>query len=307
MESFEERKIKRTCVIAAVVFVTLSLLFSFGRNAIERFNLQCLALTGEVKLRGETELRDERRQQEIRDQKDMFKQAVQIIKQPSKPAAKTTAKAAPKPVVTVRTKPPEDGFYATRSSGESTLPTITVDSKDKVVLNPQNWRGPEDLSFKARLTRLDDGFHVVVLVKDDVRWAKDPKVHHRNDCVEIYFDLRPKNTRGTGEYEAHSVRHALIVPYFGIKGIADTMIFHFKNDEPMPQGCWVKSSPTDTGYRVEAFFPFKMFNARIEDEFNFDIGVIDYDGEGNFSQMVWSGVPDNYKDPRWFGRMKPVK
>ena len=299
MDDNEKKSISVTAFSFVAVFLIIAMIFIFGRQYIAGFNIWCLAMTGEVTIRpAEVSPIPE----SVKIQQQMVKQANTINKTKA-PEAK--AQSSSTSAYASRKRPAENGFYATEDNKEAPEATITVNSKDHVVLGPQNWKGEKDLSYRARLYRQEKGFLVVVVVTDDIRWAKVSSAQHQNDCVEIYFDVRPKDKRGKYPYEP-GVYHALIVPCFGDKKNADTMVFHSDKDEPMPEGCTVKSAVIEGGYRLEAFFPFTMFKYQPEEEFNFDIGVIDYDDESNLSQMVWSGTEDNYKDALWFGRMKPA-
>lgn len=298
MNEKDNKRLSRTCFIALGAFLVLSLIFAFFRDPIGQFNIWCLAMTGEITVSNEPAKALPR---EVVVRQEMVREANKInkVKTPPKPQKNEHQ---------TRKRPPEQGVYLTASTADSTKGTYFVGKKDNVVLNPQNWGGPDDLSYRFRLTRQNNGFHVVVVVKDNKLVATNDRVQYQNDCVEIYFDVRPKDKRGKDDYEA-GVCHALIVPYFGKPKNANTMVFNYKGkDEKMPDGCWVKSNEVKGfGYRVEAFFPFTMFPKPPEEEFNFDIGVIDYNDDSHFCQMVWSGTKENYRGPMWFGRMKKAE
>lgn len=291
-------KLSRTGLIALGAFLALSLIFAFVREPISQFNIWCLAMTGEITI---TKSKEPELPKAVVVRKEMFKEANKInkVKVPPKPQKNEHLS---------RTRPAEKGLYIAADTKEPEKATIFVHEKENISLYPQNWHGSDDLSFRCRVTRQATGFNVVVVVKDDILWAQNEQVQHMNDCVEIYFDVRPSNTRGQDEYEC-GVCHALIVPYFGPPSRANTMTLNFKGkDEKLPAGVWVKSSEIKNfGYRVEAFFPFSMFPNLPEDEFNFDIGVIDYDDKTNYTQMVWSGTKENYRGTMWFGRMKKAQ
>ena len=296
MDEKEKKVISTTAFSFFMLFVVIAMVFILARNYIAGFNVWCLAMTHEITIAPPD---PNQVPEQVKIKQQQFKQANTINK------VKAPAPAAVNQHATRKT-PPEKGTYTTSSSESDDTSTIFVGSKAKIVNNPQNWKDTNDLSYRAKLFRLEKGFLVIVVVKDDVLWAKDESIQHQNDCVEIYFDVRPKDTRGKDKYEP-GVYHALIVPCFGMKKNANTMIFHFDKDDPMPPGCYVKSNVVPEGYRVEAFFPYTMFKYQPEEEFNFDIGVIDYDGNGNFCQMVLSGSAENYKGAMWFGKMKPAK
>ncbi len=296
MDEKEKRIISTTAFSFFIIFVVIAMIFIFGRQYIGAFNYWCLIMTGEVTPRP---VDVNQIPEDVKIQQQQFQKANNMNKVDA-PAQEATNQHVS------RKTPAENGTYSTPETDKTDDSSIiAVGSNDKVVVGSNNWHGKEDLSFKVRLFRQEKGFLVVVMVTDDILWAENENVQHQNDCVEIYFDVRPPKQRGKDKYEP-GVYHALIVPCFGMKKNANTMIFHFENDEPMPEGCRVKTNTTADGYRVEAFFPFTMFKYEPEDEFNFDIGVIDYDYSGNYSQMVWSGSSENYKGAMWFARMKPV-
>jgi|GEM_PF-3358123 len=296
MDQQRRQKISRTCFLALVIFLGMAFVFAMGRNVISQINIWLLTLTGEVTIIPSSE--------KPIDPELVFQQ--QKLQEANK-LNKVTAPVKQQSPQANRKRPVEQGYYTTPEDHDpDELSIISVSKKQNLALNPENWRGPDDLSFRCRLIREKAGFRVIVVVKDDILWAKNDKIQHMNDCVEIYFDVRPGKKRGQSAYEK-GVYHALIVPWYGNPANANTMIFHFKNDEKMPDGCWVKSSGIkDFGYRVEVYFPFSMFAYPPDEEFNFDVGVIDFDSSnsGKMKQMVWSGTKDNFGDALWFGHMK---
>jgi len=295
MDQKARQKISRTCFAALLAFLAMSFVFAMERDLISQINLWFLSMTGEVTITPSTEVAPP---PEMTFRQEKLKEANKINK---------VTPPKPKPAQAVaRKRPAEQGYYTVADSIDPDRATIYVHKKDNLVLNANNWKGPDDLSYRCRLSREAKGFLVTVVIKDNTLWAKNGQVQHQNDCVEIYFDVRPEKQRGKPTYE-NGVYHALIVPWYGAKANANTMIFHFGDDKPMPPGCWIKSNELPNfGYRVDAYFPFSMFAYPPGDEFNFDIGVIDYDDATHFKQMVWSGIAENYSNPQFFGKMKKL-
>ncbi len=297
MDEKERRRLSLTSFIALFVFLALAITFSFGRSLIERINLSFLTLTGEVKIVATKP--DSVIKQKVVAKKKIFQTAKKLIKVKSK-------KVSSKKIS--RKRPPEKGFYITSETTDRSSTLIKVGSKDHCVTGAQNWKDTDDLSYKCMLEKKENGFLVMVAVKDNIRWAKDENIQYRNDCIEIYFDVRPLKNRGNIKYEDRAVYQATVVPFYGMPKNSNTMTLRTAGKKiKVPDGCWVKSNAIPGGYKVEAFFPFSIFKYKPDDEFNFDIGIIDYDGNNSLTQMVWSGIKENYNNASYFGRMKPAK
>ncbi len=183
-------------------------------------------------------------------------------------------------------------------------PTLTVSQESQVVDGVDTWYGPVDCSAKAWLSRGADGITVTVEVTDDQLWT-DSDVTYECDSVELYFDVRPANTRGTGYYD-RGVFQLIIVPGCGEQD--DRMAFyHGEGDAAwaVVAGVTTTSRRMDSkGYCVEAFLPFEGFKENHfvpEVQFNFDLGVNDGDAGPRESQIIWHGTGENWSDPSDFG------
>ncbi|MBN2641990.1 MAG: hypothetical protein JXR78_10065 [Victivallales bacterium] len=303
MYEIEKKKLSLTSYIAFLVFLLMAVTFAFGRNIIEKVNLFALTLTGEVKISQAPP--DAKIKKEVIEKRTKFKSAQNLMRASTK---KIKQQKAPAAQAVKRKRPAENGFYVTDATTDHTSAIINVGSKQNITLNSNNWSGEDDLSFRCKLEKKHDGFQVTLAIKDNVLWAKNANVDYRNDCIEIYFDVRPDKDRGKPGYETRAVYQCTAVPFFGTPRRANTLTLRTGGQAvPTPQECVVRSNATPGGYSISVFIPFSVFKYKPGEEFNFDIGVIDYDADNNMTQMVWSGTKENYMNPTYFGRMKPAK
>lgn len=303
MYEIEKKKLSLTSSIAFFVFLLMAVAFAFGRNIIEKVNLFALTLTGEVKI---SEAKpDAEIKKQVVEKRTKFKSAQNLMRVSAQQVKK---QVAPPAQVVKRQRPAENGFYVSTATTDHAPAIISVGSKQNITINPANWSGEDDLSYRCKLEKKDDGFQVTLAVRDNVLWAKNPDVDYKNDCIEIYFDVRPDKDRGKPGYEARAVYQCTAIPFFGTPKRANTLTLRTGGQTvPTPRECVVRSNATPGGYSISVFIPFSIFKYKPGEEFNFDIGIIDYDADNNMTQMVWSGTAENHRDPTYFGRMKPAK
>jgi hypothetical protein len=197
------------------------------------------------------------------------------------------------------------GLYSLGAEGGAPETLLALGSRSQITSGGESWQGPADSSAEARVTRTDAGILVEVAVTDD-RVRADGDRPWQCDSVEMYFDLRPTETRGKGRYEK-GVFQLIAVPDVGREG--RTALHFFPGKDRGVPGRRASSEVTAAGYTVEVFLPAEGIERRHlvpGDEFNFDFGVNDADAEAKReTQLMWSGTGKNHRDPAAFGRLRP--
>jgi hypothetical protein len=170
-----------------------------------------------------------------------------------------------------------------------------------VVLGREQWEGKDDLSADVWLSRTETDLRVQVRVHDDqlVRdFHRDP---FENDCVELYFDLRPEREQGRLFYGART---------FGVFVKPPTPAFPDPETvplSPLPQeakALWCLGQLELDGYSVEVHVPLTAFRANGKQlpRFGFDLAVDDADEPGwRQTELLWAGQPDDAVNPSSFG------
>ncbi|MCS7253326.1 MAG: GDSL-type esterase/lipase family protein [Armatimonadota bacterium] len=180
-------------------------------------------------------------------------------------------------------------------------------SYDHVVLGGQRWRGRDDLSFRMRLRRCDDGklLRMNILVNDDVVIVKpawDFSCLLFGDCVEVFIDHRPPQEQGKPFFD-EDVTMLAMVPGSKVVRIAS---WSFDEAEPTftkPSGKWlnvgVEADFTATGYSIELTIPTVIFKGL--PAISFDVLVDDTDERGGRAkQMAAFGWANNFRNPSPF-------
>jgi lysophospholipase L1-like esterase len=176
-------------------------------------------------------------------------------------------------------------------------------TNEHVVVGGNRWRGPDDLSFRLRLERSEDGeaINLNISVRDDVVVVKptwDFKCLFSGDCVEVFVDHRPIHQQGK-PFFSKDVTMIAIVP--GSKSLR-VASWYFDEVEPTfspPSGRWVeaklKSEFTASGYDVELTIPVSVFNGL--PAVSFDVLVDDTDDRsGRKTQMAAFGWEDDFRN-----------
>ncbi len=222
------------------------------------------------------------------------------------------------------------------STGKGAV-TILIDSAEQVVNGKDAWDGKADCSATVRLSRNDKGITVIVDVVDDTISTK-AEAGHENDSVELYFDVRPDDSRGQGVYEI-GVFQMIVVPGLASEArsvgaspdVSDSA--RVDGSSGRPDGAalrvswhqsgtgaysdWVEvpgakavSRMLQDGYQVEVFLPQEGFAKNHHppgETFNFAVGINDSDGDTRDSQLMSSGTNENWTDPSGFSPVSPKR
>jgi hypothetical protein len=309
----ERKSLSRYAGAALLCFLGLALLFIFFKGPVTAAAKFLLLYSGEIsparpKVSEAPALQADKLL--IEQAKELNKkEKISLSKKKPEPAQKTAAA----PVQTAethkgRTAPALTGYYTLGDKVKDNSGAMAVNTRERVVYKPENWSGPDDCSAMAWLDKSDKGITVFVEVTDD-KLVADSKQPWENDAVELYFDLRPKNSRGEDKYDK-GVFQLIAVPCFS-KTMANRANFYGGGSAPLPvPGVKVQSKVIPKGYIMQIFLPYeglKSVHYAPGDEFNFDFAVDDNDGDqSKRKQIMWSGTSDNCKGAKWFGRMKPV-
>ena len=168
------------------------------------------------------------------------------------------------------------------------------------------WKGPSDCSATAWLCRSParDAFLLAVDVTDDALHTNQELVF-KNDSIEVYFDLRPKRTRGRAKYEK-GVFQMLVQP--NPKGGPAKIVFPNKPDA-VP-GVKAHTTIRKGGYRLVTLIPFKglkKVHGLPGRRFHFDVGINDSDSPtGRDLMLEWAGFHNNHRNAASWGRMEPL-
>ncbi len=170
-----------------------------------------------------------------------------------------------------------------------------------LLLGSHLWRGPDDLSGRFRVVTLADRLCFDVRVTDDditVANLQDPS---QGDSVELYIDLRGPEHQGEPVYSPDVLALQVIPPaqwwertrWRSIDGVAG-----------QPDDLRVSAKLAEHGYRVQVQVPLTEIEARRGEDWGgigFDVGINDADNGGTRkTQMMWSGIADNYLNPAYF-------
>lgn len=156
-----------------------------------------------------------------------------------------------------------------------------------------------DASATAYLAMTPTRLIVRVKVKDDNLQTSN-EVAHQNDSVELYFDFREKAKRGK-DYYNRGVFQIIAVPETNV--VAWNQGPDTELEDVIIRDTKVTSVLTDDGYIVTFDFPLVNFEENHvipSKDFNFVVGLNDYDEGEDAVQIMSSGTEDNWQDPSAF-------
>ena len=297
-----------TSFVLALLFIILGFSFATFRGYVSRVNRALLYSSGEVKAqKPQKNLRASELELIIKQSKDVTKI---ITGKAPLPAKKGSASSTPaKTYHANRKEPPKDAFYIESDDEEdSNIPKDTllyVTEQKQAVYHPESWDGQPDCAAVGWVKKMSDGILVTVEVTDDELKA-DASRPWECDSVELYFDFRPKASRGKNLYEK-GVFQTIALPGFASSN-PNTLSFYAGGGEVRPvPGAKMKSfvRPDGRGYTIKVFLPFsglKTSHYLPSSDFSFDFAINDSDSGGR-SQHMWSGTVDNCRAPQFFGHM----
>jgi arylsulfatase A-like enzyme len=175
-----------------------------------------------------------------------------------------------------------------------------INDTSQVVIGRENWKGPDDCSATAYMSRTETGLLLTIRVKDDsVRTGNE--FSYMNDGVEIYMDLRPPRLRKKNLYEK-GVFQAVIIPLPGKKNVAPIEWYpKYYDSEVTGSSAWTQLF--DSSYVVQVFFPYanlKRNHFWPRTYFSMDIAINDADSVNRETQIMWRGKSDNWLKPANF-------
>jgi hypothetical protein len=164
------------------------------------------------------------------------------------------------------------------------------------------WRGPWDLSpsFGVRW----DGRQLTaeVRVRDDDISPASAASPADGDSVEFYLDLRPEPLQGRPVYDPNVLVLRVLAP----GSHPGPAVWSTLGDPPADiEDLRVLSRREEGGYTVRLSVPDEFIERRAGPAvgaIGFDVGANDADrGGGRRTQMMWSGIGDNWLDASRFG------
>lgn len=174
-----------------------------------------------------------------------------------------------------------------------------------LVLAPQQWRGPDDLSARFRVEMEERQARFVFTVRDSqVRRNRTSPWASESDCVELYLDLRPRDRLGHPFWE-EGVVALLLRP-----GTENDTVASWSTLDGLPNG-WeppaITSWAIPGGYQIELRLPQTRLRERLvpgQESIGLDVAVDDADDRrGRKCQMAWAGGADTFLDPSLFGAL----
>ena len=180
--------------------------------------------------------------------------------------------------------PPTPGGWRTSLSGDS------------LVIGPQAWGGPWDLS--ARFGLFCDGSALIVQadVTDDRVVVDEPTSPTEGDLVEVWIDPRPASTQGRAAHNGG------VFGLFVTPNRFDAPEAQWQTLDPGPPGLAgtrARSSRTRSGYYAIARIPLAALGCTQPEDMElrgFDFALDDCDNRGRDSQAMWAGGKDTYID-----------
>jgi hypothetical protein len=192
---------------------------------------------------------------------------------------------------------------------------VRVKDASHIVLGPDRWDGPEDLSVEMTLAVDAEALYVGVSVRDDTVVTRAPAEEAPmffGDCVQLSLDLRPEVRQGMPFFDG-DVPLFFLVPGHPTPWYADWSFGDRPERTVAPPSTWagikMLSTVEQNGYRVGVVLPLKALRGASggASVIGFDIVVDDTDDGGwRDTQMVWAGTALNYLNPSCYGVVRLV-
>jgi hypothetical protein len=229
----------------------------------------------------------------------------------SKPEAEPDGKPAEEPEAKPGTAPPSE----TEAEPETPPPAKPVPDwaadlprvalgEAHVVDGRARWDGPEDASAAFVIAQDADTFHVQVEVTDDHIVREGSIIPAFNDCVELFFDLRPLAERGKPFYTPQ-VFLVFISPPGRKPG--DLKVIPLDAPAGVTDQWQVQATRSKAGYTIAVAIPRGFLEGVAGGpltSFGFDVAVDDADTAGERqTQLMWVGTEHNFGNPRGFGEI----
>lgn len=181
------------------------------------------------------------------------------------------------------------------------------------------WQSEQDASAVGLLHWDEHGLYLRCEVDDDLHISDANEDDlYENDSLQVYFDFRPNHhrdhnfTRGVAAYTLapDQARQELrLEPIAGNREISNRGA---RANWYTSEGVEATVKPTTTGYRIEAFFPYRSLGVgplEPGDVIGLDLALSDNDGTWYRKlQLMWSGargrrsyIRGSYHNPREFG------
>jgi len=176
--------------------------------------------------------------------------------------------------------------------------------RPNLVVGANAWGGEEDASGEFSVARDEDTFYLFVNVTDNHLSPTGSNIWAFNDCLELYFDLRPPAQRGQPVCSQQNLLLFVILPPAeGVPAILQPL-------DVQPPGlnqAQVRYTRTAEGYQVQVGIPFQVLQrvaGQPLESFGFDLVMDDSDVAGQRkTQLAWAGYANNFLNPRAFGEV----
>ncbi len=179
-------------------------------------------------------------------------------------------------------------------------PAVKIEGDWNVVAGAENWEGASDLSAHVYVGQAEDGIYVAAKVWDTELVAGSEENFREGDAIVLYFSAKPPR-------EGKDPNRIFIRPKIGERD-TDVNLKGALSEILGKAGVGTKSG--GRGYNVEV----KIAKEAVEEllgvtdagSFLFDVGVRDFDGEGEglrSSEHSWMGHGVPWRDPTGFGEM----
>ncbi|HIJ72506.1 MAG TPA: hypothetical protein HPP83_00245 [Candidatus Hydrogenedentes bacterium] len=156
----------------------------------------------------------------------------------------------------------------------------------QIRIAPEEWDGPEDLSFRFGVAYDDDYLYIAIETTDDVVTRVPDASPWGQDGLEVRLDARPeaerKGWRGGGEF-----KETLFIATAPAATSDETEVLE---RERLPEGVQVVCVQTDTGHNTEIAVPISYLNARQGGDwtsFRLNIAVNDLDEFNTMIPQIW--------------------
>ena len=175
----------------------------------------------------------------------------------------------------------------------------------ELVLGKQLWRGESDLSARFRVGSTEDDLRIEVEVVDDQITVADLTDPSRGDSVELYLDLRSPEGQGRPVYTEDVLAIQVLAPQ------EDDGPALWRNMHDLPEDLRdirVAAKAGDGRYAVTVELPLPAIRARRGGDWGgigLDVGVNDADRGERKTQMMWTGIADNYLNPAYLAGVYP--
>ncbi len=185
---------------------------------------------------------------------------------------------------------------------------LFVNNPDQITCGREYWIGTDDSAGVAKITMTPQLLIIDVSVKDDDIRIGNLQAHN-NDSIELYFDIREKDERGSAHIGTSGVFQMVIVP--AVKG-KRTHIAWYQNKGQLQKPDLIKQVEATSKvlqgrwYQIKIIIPMdslEEYHRKPTSIFNFAFGINDMDAQDPRTQLMSNSYEKNWETPE---RLLPV-